>query len=117
MFSDEIPEFIPYRALLYLTGECNYGGQVRDDKDRRLVMTPLADYFNPDVLEAGHAYAGEPQYWSLNHGDTYDAYLEAISKLPAITPPSVFGFHQNANLTKEQGETYSMMEEYRTCFR
>ena len=44
MFLDE-NEDIPFAALKYLTGECNYGGRVTDDKDRRLIITILNDYF------------------------------------------------------------------------
>lgn len=49
MFIDENDK-IPYEALKYLTAECNYGGRVTDDKDRRLIITLLNDYFNEKVL-------------------------------------------------------------------
>jgi dynein heavy chain len=38
MFLDECSKNIPYEALIYLTAECNYGGRVTDDKDRRLIV-------------------------------------------------------------------------------
>lgn len=30
----------------------------------------------------------------------YEEHLEHIRSLPLVTPPGVFGFHENANLTK-----------------
>lgn len=38
---------IPYTALIYLTGECYYGGKVTDDHDRRTILTLLKDFYNP----------------------------------------------------------------------
>jgi dynein heavy chain len=48
---------VPFEALKYLTAECNYGGRVTDDKDRRLINTLLEDYYNPKINERGYTFA------------------------------------------------------------
>ncbi|KAF4707651.1 hypothetical protein FOZ63_029670, partial [Perkinsus olseni] len=102
---------VPFKALNYLTGECNYGGRVTDDKDRRLIMTLLADYFTARAFDEEYSYTPEcPQYRPPDGDGSYEDFLEAIRSLPAITDPRVFGFHPNANLTKEQNEAFDLMK-------
>lgn len=50
MFLDE-NETVPFDALRYVTGECNYGGRVTDDKDRLLLSTILANCCCPEIVE------------------------------------------------------------------
>jgi len=42
---------IPFRGHVYLTGECNYGGRVTDDKDRRLILSLLNMIYNNNTIE------------------------------------------------------------------
>ncbi|KAK7884177.1 hypothetical protein WMY93_027300 [Mugilogobius chulae] len=51
LFVKEYDE-VPFEAVTYLTGECNYGGRVTDDWDRRLLLTILGLPFtqHPEVF-------------------------------------------------------------------
>jgi dynein heavy chain len=119
MFLEEYPQEVPLKALNYLMGQCNYGGRVTDDKDQRLLSTLLESYFRTEVMESGHViFRNEADKYDYVYPSyagkdvpAHELHLEHIKNLPLVTPPGVFGFHENANLTKEMGETYRMMSE------
>jgi dynein heavy chain len=112
MFLEEFPEETPFKAINYLTGECNYGGRVTDDKDRRLIICLLLFNYREEVFASDFSYftSEEHTYSPPQHGGKWEDHMEHIKMLPLVTPPGVFGFHNNANLTKENGETYDMMD-------
>jgi len=110
MFIDESLDEVPFKAINYLTGECNYGGRVTEKQDRRLLMTLLADYYSPAALNDDYTLCVEHPEYVIPPVGTHEATLEAIGKMSMVVPPGVYGFHENANLTREQNETYSLME-------
>ncbi|NXN55853.1 DYH3 protein, partial [Rynchops niger] len=67
MFLNEYEE-IPFEALTYLTGECNYGGRVTDDKDRRLLLSLLSIVYSKDIEQDKYILAPGDDYYIPPHG-------------------------------------------------
>ena len=108
MFLDE-SKTVPFRALQYLTGECNYGGRVTDDWDRRTLNTLLAKFYCPGILEDNFALSESGKFIIPVDGP-YNSYLEHIKGFSTTVRPEVFGLHDNADITKDQQETLGLLE-------
>ncbi|CAG7816608.1 unnamed protein product [Allacma fusca] len=104
--------FIPFDALTYLTGECNYGGRVTDDKDRRLLMSLLYNFYNTDAATTERYKFSASGVYTMPDSLSYYACIRHIRKLPLNPHPEVFGLHENANITKGNQETMQLL--YRT---
>ncbi|KAK9527005.1 hypothetical protein VZT92_015671 [Zoarces viviparus] len=109
MFLDEYEE-VPLEALTYLTGECNYGGRVTDDKDRRLLISLLSIFFSWDLIEQeGYHLCEGDMYYVPAHGP-YQTYVDYLRNLPICADPCVFGLHSNADITKDHQETNQLLD-------
>ncbi|XP_064633435.1 dynein axonemal heavy chain 12-like isoform X2 [Lineus longissimus] len=96
---------VPYEAIAYLTGECNYGGRVTDDWDRRYLLTCLNDFYTPLIIsETKYKFSPSGIYYSPQK-DTYEEYVTFIKNLPNQQNPEVFGMHENVDISKELQET------------
>merc|ERR1719158_2290253 len=73
-------------------------------------MILIADYYNPNTLVEGQSLCSEHLGYMVPTPGSQEAMLEQIRDMSLVDPPGVFGFHENANLTREQNETYGMMD-------
>jgi len=101
-------ETLPMEALKYCSGECNYGGRVTDDKDRRCLNAILRNFYNFDALHVGYSFQSSGdgrEAYGLPEATTHEEYMTALRGLPQFASPEVFGLHANAAITKELKET------------
>ncbi|KAK9727720.1 ATP-binding dynein motor region [Popillia japonica] len=108
MFLNEYSD-IQYEALRYLTGECNYGGRVTDDWDRRCLRTILNVFYCKQLVETDNYPFDESGVYYCPAEREYEAFMNYTKSLPLITPPGVFGMNENADIMKDQQETTLML--------
>ncbi|KAJ3371981.1 Dynein heavy chain 7, axonemal [Kappamyces sp. JEL0680] len=103
-------EEVPYDALVYLTGQCNYGGRVTDDKDRRALMTHLKALYNPDINEKKNFALSASGVYAVPYDTTHSGIVDYVKRLPMEAKPEVFNLHENADIAKNQLETDSFFK-------
>ncbi|KAL1123751.1 hypothetical protein AAG570_001524 [Ranatra chinensis] len=119
--ADHFPD-VQYEALCYLTGECNYGGRVTDDWDRRCLNTILRKYYCPPLLDEVNIYYfdSSKQYYAPLAKE-HEEFVKFVRELPLITSPSVFGMNENADIMKDRQETdllfnSTLLTQVNSCF-
>lgn len=95
---------IPWEALTYLTGEITFGGRVTDEWDRRTLKSILSRFYNPMILDDSYKFSPSGIYYAPPDGDI-SSFRTYIDSLPFGEEPSVFGMHENANISYQLQET------------
>ncbi|XP_063719575.1 dynein axonemal heavy chain 3-like [Symsagittifera roscoffensis] len=105
-------EKIPIDALLYLVGECNYGGRVTDERDRVLINSLLTIFYNHKVYqEPGYRFSSNSaSYYIPDEAREHAAFVDYVKQLPIQNDPTVFGLHENADIAKANRETKELFE-------
>ncbi|KAG8459256.1 hypothetical protein KFE25_014101 [Diacronema lutheri] len=100
----------PFLALKYCTAECNYGGRVTDDKDRRLLNAAMDLVYAPEVLGTNQPLSSSGTYYVPSDAvGSADETIAFIRTLPLLPAPEVFGLHENADITKDMNETSALL--------
>ena len=78
---------MPYKALNYLTGECNYGGRVTDDHDRRTLVTILAAYYCEDILEDDFSFSESGMFQAPPDGkdEQKETYILVVNEFLIVS--------------------------------
>ncbi|KAL6618330.1 dynein heavy chain and region D6 of dynein motor-domain-containing protein [Neocallimastix sp. 'constans'] len=109
IFLDNYDE-IPFKALTYLTGECNYGGRVTDDWDRRTLLNILSCCYCPQVIEENEYKFMQSNIYYVPIESDYNSIIEYIKQLPLNQLPDIFGIHDNGDIARQLSETKQLFD-------
>jgi dynein heavy chain len=104
------PPEIPFKALIYLTSECYYGGKVTDNQDRRLLTTLLKDFYNTKAIKEDYYFSENRDYCIPLNSMSLQEAIEYISGLPDVNEPGIYGLNSNASISSAINDTTIMVE-------
>ncbi|KAG1698535.1 Dynein heavy chain 7, axonemal [Nymphon striatum] len=101
---------VPFDAINYLIGECNYGGRVTDDFDRRCLLTILQDFCNHQIISQDNYKFCLDKSYQVPTTQNYQEYVQYIQNLPFEQSPEVFGMHENIKISKDLQDSKMLTE-------
>jgi dynein heavy chain len=104
-------EETPWDALRYLIAQCNYGGRVTDNLDRRLLQVYINQYFTEQALTVPKFALSSSEIYFIPDDGNLESYRRHIATLPKADqdPPEAFGQHANADIASQMDETKTLL--------
>lgn len=111
-------EEIPYAAIAYLTGECNYGGRVTDAWDRRLIVTLLEDYVNSSIVQdPEHKFTPGLPYGAPKQTEHRLVIRFVEENVPVMPSPEAYGLHPNAGIQMDLTTSETLLDSLLLTYR
>ena len=99
---------ISWSTVRYMIGECQYGGRVTDDFDKRLLNTFTQKWFGDNMFQPTFFFSDRgyiiPKYSRM------DDLMVFIGNLPQSDKPEVFGLHANADITYQTNTARTVLD-------
>ena len=110
LYTDEY-EDTPWEALRYLIAQCNYGGRVTEQQDRRLLDVYAQQLFNEHTLQPHFLLSSLDTYYIPDDVSSVEGLRSYILTLPSAAddPPEAFGQHSNADITSQMEDTKTLL--------
>jgi dynein heavy chain, axonemal len=91
-----------------MISECQYGGRVTDDYDKRLLSTFTSSWFNQNMFSESFKFI-QKSYVIPNYKKRDDV-KSFILDLPNVDSPEVFGLNVNADITYQTNTVQTVIE-------
>lgn len=92
---------IPYTALNYFIGECNYSGCITDQWDFRLVKTLLSEHIHAEIVtNLSHRFADDDIFILPRRTEHREIVKYIVEHIPNEPNCEVYGLHSNSDMAK-----------------
>ncbi|XP_029676723.1 dynein heavy chain 7, axonemal-like [Formica exsecta] len=107
---NEAENNIPFDTLLYLIGECNYGGKIMDSLDQRCLGYLLDSFCNTRVINYSEYSFFNCTEYSVPQRCEYRDIIKHINDMQLDASPEAFASDENALIVKDTAIAREFLE-------
>lgn len=104
----DIKRGISWTTVRYMIGECQYGGRVTDDFDKRLLNTFTLKWFGEHMFTNQFFFSDKS--YPMPKFSRMEDLMNFINNLPQSDRPEAFGLHANADITYQTNTAKTVLD-------
>jgi dynein heavy chain len=99
---------ISWTTVRYMIAECQYGGRVTDEFDKRLLNTFTVKWFGEHMFTTQFFFSHKT--YTIPKYTKFDEVLNCINGLSQSDTPEAFGLHSNADITYQTNTVRKVLD-------